>query len=164
MPDYSVSLHAHQMGLGYGAEYARASGLDIYHWDEGKGVVKIDRDGHFDDLAAWVNGGRVGFPVGEDLMSAHLSVLKKAKVQTTKGIEERWTSTSTEDHFGHALGYCFAGFSSVEARWGLAKVFPGVGVGMVVVGVGAVGGAVGGAAGGAAGLAAAGMGFVVGRR
>ena len=89
MPDYSVSLHAHQMGVGYGAEYARSSGLDIYSWEENKGVVKIERDGHFDDLASWVNGGRIGFPVGEDLMSAHLSVLKKAKVQTSKGIEER---------------------------------------------------------------------------
>jgi hypothetical protein len=155
MPDYSVSLHAHQMGVGYGAEYARASGLDIYQWDDNKGVVKIERDGHFDDLAQWVNGGRVGFPVGEDLMSAHLSVLKKAKVQTSKGIEERWTSTSSEDHFGHALGYCFAGFSSVEARWGLAKVFPGVGVGKV-----AVGGQVIGAGQEAGNLAAAGMGFV----
>lgn len=155
MPDYSVSLHAHQKGVGYGAEYARASGLDIYQWDDNKGVVKIERDGHFDDLAQWVNGGRVGFPVGEDLMSAHLSVLKKAKVQTSKGVEERWTSTSSEDHFGHALGYCFAGFSSVEARWGLAKVFPGVGVGKV-----AVGGQVVGVGQEAGNLAAAGMGFV----
>lgn len=154
MPDYSVSLHAHQMGVGYGAEYARAAGLDIYNFDDNKGVVKIERDGHFDDLASWVNGGRIGFPMGEDLMSAHLSVLKKAKVQTSKGIEERWTSTSSEDHFGHALGYCFAGFSSVEARWGLAKVFPGVGVGKVVVGGQVVGG------GGSGNLAAAGMGFV----
>lgn len=162
MPDYSVSLHCHQMNLGFGAEYARAPGLDIYQWDDNKGVVKIERDGHFDDLAQWVNGGRIGFPVGygvgcegQDLMSAHLSVLKKAKVQTAKGVVERWTSTSSEDHFGHALGYCFAGFSSVEARWGLAKVFPGVGVGKV-----AVGGQVVGAGQEAGNLAAAGMGFV----
>lgn len=129
MPDYTVAMYISSMGCGFGAEYKSNPTLDIYHWDEDKGVVKIDRDGHFDDLASAVNSGRVKFPKECSLMSSHLSVMKKAKVETAKGMTEKWTSTSSEDHFAHALGYCWAAYASVNERFGGSRLLlpPSVG-------------------------------------
>lgn len=118
MPDYSVSLHVAAMGAGFGAVYASNTSLDIYSWDENKGVVRIQRDDHFDDLAAAVNNGRLSFPIGEEgrKIKDHFSVMKKAKVQTSKGIAEKWTSTSDEDHYAHAIGYMWAAYASLNER------------------------------------------------
>lgn len=118
MPDYSVALHLHASNCGFGAIYgANSSSLDIYVWDEKKGIVKIDRDLHFDDLADAVNGGKIRFPTDQPLMKQHLSVMKKATVETSKGKVKKWISTSTEDHFGHALGYCWAAYASIAERY-----------------------------------------------
>lgn len=118
MPDYSVALHLHAMNSGFGAVYGpNATVLDIYVWDEKKGVVRIDRDLHFDDLANAVNGGQIRFPKGEPLMKQHLSVMKKVTVETAKGKVKKWISTSDEDHYGHALGYCWAAYASVAQRY-----------------------------------------------
>jgi len=119
MPDYSVSmtLAVKFPERCYGAQYAGNAGLDIYQWNN-NGVVKIDRDGHFDDLASFVNSGSMRFPKTPAMQVAidHFKVMKKAKVQTAKGVEEKWTSTSTEDHFVHAIGYLFAAYSSIHGR------------------------------------------------
>jgi hypothetical protein len=122
MPDYSVGLHLAAMNKGFGAFYSTTTGLDIYNWDEIKGVVKIARDGHLDDCASWVNSGRIKFPIGSTLMREHFSVVKKTKVQTAKGMAEKWTSTSSEDHFCHAFGYMFAAYASVKERFYLSPV------------------------------------------
>lgn len=122
MPDYSVAMYLASVNCGYGAYYGSNPTLDIYAWDEGKGIVKIDRDSHFDDLAGAVNAGRVRFPVGCSLMQSHLGVMKKAQVETSKGRVEKWVSTSSEDHFAHALGYCWAGYAAVNERFGVSKL------------------------------------------
>lgn len=124
MPDYSVALHLAAMGCGFGAFYGNTAGpgLDIYSWDEIKGVVKIARDPHFDDWAAWVNASRVRFPLGSTLMKDHCSVMKKAKVQTAKGVSEKWVSTSSEDHFCHAGGYMFSAYASIKERFYLSPL------------------------------------------
>lgn len=123
MPDYSVALHIHASNCGYGAVYGtNSTSLDIYVWDDKKGMVKMDRDLHFDDLADAVNSGKVRFPVDQPLMKQHLSVMKKATVETAKGKVKKWISTSTEDHFAHALGYCWAAYASVEERYTVRAV------------------------------------------
>lgn len=124
MPDYTVSLHMAAMGKGFGAIYASNPSLDIYAWDEDKGVVKIQRDDHFDDLASAVNNGRLRFPVGDEgtLIREHFSVMKKAKVQTAKGVQEKWTSTSDQDHYGHAIGYMWAGYASLNDRFSASPI------------------------------------------
>lgn len=116
-PDYSVSLYIHSMGCGYGAYYGTNSTLDILHFDDVKGVVRIDRDLQFDELASEVNAGRVRFPVGCNLLVEHFKVVKKVTVQTAQGMVEKWTSTSTADHFAHATLYCWAAYASVEERF-----------------------------------------------
>jgi hypothetical protein len=117
MPDYSVALHLHAMHAGYGAIYGpNSTSLDIYVWDDKRGIVKMDRDLHFDDLADAVNKGHIRFPYGQPLMRQHLSVMKKATVETLKGKVKKWVSTSSEDHFAHALGYCWAAYASVAER------------------------------------------------
>lgn len=124
MPDYSVALHVAAMNCGYGATYGMSNkDLDIYKWDDNKGTVNISRDSHFDDCANWVNAGRVKFPIGSNLMKDHFSVVKKTKVQTAKGLSEKWTSTSDEDHFAHAFGYMFAAYASIKERFFLTSHF-----------------------------------------
>jgi hypothetical protein len=132
MPDYSVALHLHSVNCGFGAIYGtNSSTLDIYVWDEKKGVVKIDRDLHFDDLANAVNAGKVRFTTDQPLMQQHLSVMKKATVETAKGKVKKWISTSTEDHFAHALGYCWAAYASIAERYVVSRLIMPPGVGKV---------------------------------
>jgi hypothetical protein len=132
MPDYSVALHLHAMNCGFGAVYGtNSSNLDIYVWDEKKGMVKMDRDLHFDDLAGAVNSGKIRFPTDQPLMKQHLSVMKKASVETAKGKVKKWVSTSTEDHFGHALGYCWAAYASISERYVLTPLIMPPSVGKV---------------------------------
>ena len=115
-PDYSTAMYLHAVNMGYGAEYGSNTTLDIYFWDDKRGIVKIDRDAHFDDLSSWVNSSRVKFPKESKELVAHFDVVKKVRVTSGTKEVERWVSTSKADHFAHSVGYCFAAFSSLEER------------------------------------------------
>ena len=133
-PSWEPALYLHQQlpeGKSYGAYYVksdRKSGsLDIYNFNNTKGSVNIDRNNHFDDVVNAVNTGKIRFPFLDaphiETMLSHFKVLKKVKETNSKGqMEETWTSTSTEDHFAHALGYLWCAYSSVEARFNLNPV------------------------------------------
>lgn len=126
-PSWEPALFLHSQlpeGQSFGAYYVsdQKGKLDIYDFNEKKGVVNINRTKHFDDLASAVNGGKVKFPYEDDpemqLVKSHLSVMKKIKTVDAGGrTVETWESTSDEDHYAHALGYLWAAFSSVERRY-----------------------------------------------
>jgi hypothetical protein len=115
-PDYSTAMYLHAVNMGYGAEYGSNTTLDIYLWDDKRGIVKIDRDAHFDDLSSWVNSSRIKFPKESKELCNHFDVVKKVRVTSGTKEVERWVSTSKADHFAHSVGYCFAAFSSLEER------------------------------------------------
>lgn len=126
-PSWEPALFLHQQlpeGKAFGAYYVQAQKgkLDIYQFNEKTGAVNIDRNAHFDDVVAAVNGGKVRFPLIDthemSVLLEHLSVMKKIQQINSKGqVEEVWTSTSSEDHFSHALGYLWCAYSSVEERF-----------------------------------------------
>lgn len=127
MPEWNTALLLHAqlpIATAFGAYYVgdRAGSLDCYDFKPDKGVVNIRRDDHFDDVVAAINTGKIRFPyIDSQEMAkvlAHLEVLKKVKQVSAKGIAtETWTSTSTEDHYAHALGYLWCAYASVEDRF-----------------------------------------------
>lgn len=113
----------------YGAYYAgpKTNILDIYNFNDKEGIVVMDRNGSFDDLAKAVNGGVITFcnptEVTKDkegnsvsVMLAHLTAMKKVKTLTNAGTVMKWTNTGP-DHFCHALNYCYAAYASVNERF-----------------------------------------------
>lgn len=132
MPSYEPALFvtAHlPQGTAYGAFYVgdKQGQLDVYAFDDKKGVVNINRTKHFDDLAGAVNSGVVRFPYEDhpetELIRKHLGAMKKLTRINSKGQkEEYWDSTSPEDHYGHALGYLWSAFASVEKRFGPSPI------------------------------------------
>jgi len=131
-PDYQTALLLHSQlpaGKAYGAYYvsAQKGKLDIYDFKDTQGAVHIDRDAHFDDVVSAVNSGKVRFPYFDTpemgAVARHMSVIKKVKEINAKGISvETWTSTSSEDHYAHALGYLWCAYASVEERFGTSPL------------------------------------------
>lgn len=131
-PNYETAMYLSKNlyeGQAYGAYYggAKTNILDIYHFNDNEGIVSIDRDGSFDDLAKAVNGGVVSFAEPTEfetdkegnktaVIQKHLLALKKVKKMTNKGPVMSWTNTGP-DHFGHALNYCYAAYASVAQRF-----------------------------------------------
>ncbi|MCK4501218.1 phage terminase large subunit family protein [Candidatus Babeliales bacterium] len=123
----------------YGAYYggAKTNILDIYNFNASEGIVSIDRDGSFDDLAKAVNSGIVSFAEPteftedkegnkQSVIQKHLLALKKVKKMTNKGPVMTWTNTGP-DHYGHALNYCYAAYASVNERYEAEAIIgPGI--------------------------------------
>ncbi len=136
-PSWEPALFLHQQlpeGKSYGAYYTESdkASLDIYDFKDNKGAVNIQRDKHFDDVVAAVNGGKIRFPILEpaaagssemERVIAHLRTMKKVRQVNSKGIaEEKWVSTSDEDHYAHALGYLWCAYASVEERFSTTQL------------------------------------------
>lgn len=113
----------------YGAYYggSKTNILDIYSFNDKEGIVTMDRDASFDDLAKAVNSGIVTFSepsevledkdgVKESVLLKHLCAMKKVKIMTNKGKVATWTNTGP-DHFAHAANYCYAAYASVNERF-----------------------------------------------
>lgn len=126
----------------YGAYYggSKTNILDIYNFNDKEGIVSMDRDASFDDLAKAVNSGLITFcePTEvvvdkdgnkESVLMKHLCAMKKVKVMTSKGKLATWTNTGP-DHFAHALNYCYAAYASVNERFSVG-VNVGVSMGKV---------------------------------
>lgn len=140
MPNYQTSLYvssALPQGMAYGAYYVTRGTLspDIYNFKEQQGVVSICRNEGFEEVCSAANSGGVRFPYAdspdmEEFLS-HLGNIKKVKTLDGRGNpSESWENLG-DDHYAHALLYCWAAYSSVEKRF----VAPGVGA---PVGVSAV--------------------------
>ena len=131
-PNYETALHLHANlyeGQAYGAYYggAKTNILDIYNFRDNEGIVQMDRNGSFDDLAKAVNSGQITFceptefTVDEKtntktaVITKHLVSMKKVKKLTSKGLTRVWTNTGP-DHFAHALNYCYAAYASLNER------------------------------------------------
>jgi hypothetical protein len=128
MPNYETSLRLHSssltQGVSFGAEYTSAksgTSLDIYRFNEQSGVVKIARTLSFDALSRATKIGNIRFPAytidrkEDDLLESHLATIKK--------VQDKWVSTSTEDHYAHALNYLYAAYSSINERFIQAAVY-----------------------------------------
>jgi len=116
-------------GQAYGAYYggSKTNILDIYNFNDKEGIVTMDRDASFDDLAKAVNNGVITFceptevvqgkdGVKEAVLVKHLCAMKKVITMTSKGKVASWTNTGP-DHFAHALNYCYAAYASVNERF-----------------------------------------------
>lgn len=128
----------------YGAYYggSKTNILDIYNFNDKEGIVNMDRDASFDDLAKAVNSGVITFcePTEfiqdkdgnkESVILKHLCAMKKVKVMTSKGKIATWTNTGP-DHFAHSLNYCYAAYASVNERFEVG-VSMGVSMGKVKI-------------------------------
>jgi hypothetical protein len=140
MPNYETSLQLHSsrhtQGIAFGAEYTSnkpTSSLDIYTFKESVGIVKIARTLSMDALSRALKVGNVRFPAHtidrkeDEVMEGHMGCIKK--------VQEKWVSTSTEDHYAHALNYLYAAYSSVNERFvQMQVVMPPTASGVVVGG------------------------------
>lgn len=129
-PNYETALYLHNTlyeKQAYGAYYGgeSKSSLDIYQFNEIKGIVTIDRTASLDDTCKAFNAGTVKWSQMGSLpvVKEHLKSLKKVKKLTSAGATEVWDKTGP-DHFGHALNYLYAAYASVEDRF----VYKGVGL------------------------------------
>jgi hypothetical protein len=138
-PSYEPALYCAThlpIGRSFGAYYVvRGTGKpDIYTFKEdGQGVVNICRTEHFTELAAEANGGGIALPSGPTGIAvlSHLGNIKKVKTIDSRGnAVENWESTG-DDHYAHALGYCWAAYASVAKRGSGTTVSAPVGMGKI---------------------------------
>jgi hypothetical protein len=92
----------------------------------GKNTLVITVDSNFTDLCEAINTGYcrlppVGYNEDTEIMGEHFRSMRKQEQENSKGqLVQTWVSVtlagheSTEDHFAHAVGYCFAARSSLE--------------------------------------------------
>jgi hypothetical protein len=80
--------------------------LDIITTDPDEGIVKAARTETFNDLAAEVNAGRIGFSDDMDypLMRQHLASMKRVDGKDSGELISKWVNTG-DDHYAHALNY-----------------------------------------------------------
>lgn len=128
-PNYETAMHLCDnlySKQAYGAYFSgpKQSLLDIYSFNDDKGIVTMDRDASFDALAKAVNSGEITFceptefnSKGESVLLKHLMAMKKVETKTNKGSIVKWTSTGGgEDHFAFALNYLYTAYASVLDR------------------------------------------------
>jgi len=144
-PNYETALYMTAQLFekqAYGAYYggSKTNILDIYNFNDTEGIVSMDRDASFDDLAKAVNAGIITFAEPTEVvrdkdgnegsvLTKHLCAMKKVKQMTSKGKIATWTNTGP-DHFAHALNYCYAAYASVNERF-VSGVSVGVTMGKV---------------------------------
>lgn len=136
-PDYSTSMHLSAKlpyGTAWGAYYggAKNTSLDIYNFNDNQGIVHIERDAAFDDLAVACNSGVIRFLDCKEkaVMLSHLGAMKKVKTVTAKGEAMKWLNTGP-DHFAHSLNYLFTAWSSIECRESNIAASAGLSLGKV---------------------------------
>lgn len=139
MPDYSIALkligknnHAWR-GAVYRSKQAMGT-PDIYTdklekpgFDSlGKNSLVITVDSNFSDLCEAVNSGMCRLPSAThnddtEAMREHFRSMRKQEEENKKGqLVQTWVSItlagkeSTEDHFAHAVGYCWAARASLD--------------------------------------------------
>ena len=128
-PSYEPALFcagALPVDTSFGAYYVvRGTGKpDIYTFKEGQGVVNICRTEHFTELASEANGGGIALPMGPmgQGILGHLGNIKKVKTLDSRGnAVENWENTG-DDHYAHALGYCWAAYASLAKRGSVGAV------------------------------------------
>jgi len=135
-PNYETAMHLSNRlpdGQAWGAYYggAKSSSLDIYNFNPAQGIVNIERDAAFDDLATACNSGvvRVRDCAEKSVFNEHLRSMKKVKQMTAKGEAMKWVNTGA-DHYAHALNYCFTAWASIENREGGIAASAGLSIGV----------------------------------
>lgn len=139
MPDYSIALKliGKNNNVWRGAVYRSKQAMgqpDIYtdklEESDGKSLGRnslvITVDSNFTDLCEAVNNGSCRLPdiqhdEDTEIMGEHFRSMRKVEEENKKGqLVQTWVSItlagreSTEDHFAHAVGYCWAARASLD--------------------------------------------------
>ena len=126
LPQFEVSMELVSklpLGSAFGAYYIGETkgSLDIYVFNDVKGIVNIDRTKHFNGLSKSANAGSIWYPrmPGQEMevVKKHMKALKRVKVPFGAGYREVWTCGERDDHYAHSIGYLYTAYASVKERF-----------------------------------------------